>query len=223
MFSRIGRGKFSCPTCFTVCHSFDEISTHLFCELESDNFEEFNNIVECTKKKVRKNEFNRGVDYEVDEVKYGFIFTNSSPENAICAENIFNELNYNYVNPLDVSSSELQTVCQSVTNIYSLNYETVKRVRIRKQQPSEFTQTDNDSQNKSNLEGRGSSQIDTITEQHHDLQSITEQYPFVYEAVENTFATEINPLLMPPLNVNMNHSIMEILAANYPATPTAGL
>ena len=34
MFSRIAHGKFVCPSCFAVCKSFDEMSLHLFCELE---------------------------------------------------------------------------------------------------------------------------------------------------------------------------------------------
>ena len=102
-------------------------------------------------------------------------------------------------------------------------------MRIGSQQPSqsstEFTQAYNDSRQNFNLNNSSSAlQIELNTEQHHHLQSIAEQSPLEHtaeddEMIENTFATEVNPLLTPPSTVN--RSIMRISASNAPITPTA--
>lgn len=91
MFSRIGRGKFSCPTCFNVCHNFDEISEHLFCEVETEEHEIYNKTdkvgvgAEINNKKRKyefkstksESELSDNIQDSENVGKYEFIFTNS--------------------------------------------------------------------------------------------------------------------------------------------------
>lgn len=107
MFSRVGRGMFSCPTCYKICHDFEEISSHLFCEAKNEYEEEFKFTDECNFQKTRKSktELSKsngnmaviGINSESgdNEEKYGFIFT--SPTNCKNLSDALNEDSQEYI------------------------------------------------------------------------------------------------------------------------------
>ena len=100
MFSRIDFGKFMCPSCFTPCSNFEEITLHLFCEVSMKNSDIFqaleyktnvendNIIVEALTDKIRLHDdcettdeiANEMIDLGVTE-QYEFMLTAISGNN----------------------------------------------------------------------------------------------------------------------------------------------
>lgn len=119
MFARIGRGKFSCPTCFKVCHAFDEITEHLFCESETEEHENLEITEVINERKTRKefnNQNNRLSDFYCNEEKYEFICTN--PSKLLC-ENPSTEVTL--VNSFSYSSASLDSFTDKFGSVTLIN------------------------------------------------------------------------------------------------------
>lgn len=78
LFLRTGMGKFVCPTCFTICNGFEEISLHLYCEIK-----EFDS--EAERQKPTVNDGKRTLT-EPAEINYQFIFTNEAAKKDLTAD-----------------------------------------------------------------------------------------------------------------------------------------
>ena len=85
-FSRVGPGKFTCPTCYSACEDINDVLSHLLCEeiTESNKFDQFEHFQksDCNSLHLNENDLESKKDNDSDKNDFDFLLISDSNLNS---------------------------------------------------------------------------------------------------------------------------------------------